>query len=256
MAHDRDVKHEHEIEAKSGVGMARKEGDHGHALGSHGGHVPTAQEFAGTGLGIATSPGPGCRFHGLTHCECPGSHVDSMGMKYCDDVRCHEFEPCVSHPVLPKHHHHGTFTAEQVREPVDRRPEEVVIERRPIRNPETYNAHSTEDYIAIPLYEEEVVVEKRLVPREEIIVRKREVFDTKVVSATLKHEVADFNRVPEEKSAPDAKTLNAEGQALPAEKAVFSSSSGGHDLRDVNQDGHVSLTEKIKDKLHLGHQAK
>jgi uncharacterized protein (TIGR02271 family) len=213
--------------------------------------------------------------------------VDDTGLEYCNDLRCHALSPCARHPGEPQHHHHNghaipTSTGNQAQAHDDRssrrfhgvaqcecpdttggcqgfadaagatenhgltlaevplhRPqleaEEVVIERRPITNPDAYNPTFTDDHISIPLYKEEIV--KRIVPAEEIIIRKRYVTDVQTVSAALRSEVADVTRFAEEDHA--------------HEKVHGTMATGTGD-----DHAHMSLSEKLKEKLHLGYQAK
>jgi uncharacterized protein (TIGR02271 family) len=52
----------------------------------------------------------------------------------------------------------------------------------------------TEDEIRVPLTEEEVIVEKRAVPKEELVVKKERVQDTEHVEADLRKERADIRQ--------------------------------------------------------------
>src|SRR5215213_8675337 len=73
--------------------------------------------------------------------------------------------------------------------------EEVTVERRPI----SADASASGDIrigdgeIRVPVMREEAVVEKRLVPTEEIIIRKTAVRDTQTVSADLRRERVDVD---------------------------------------------------------------
>jgi uncharacterized protein (TIGR02271 family) len=77
--------------------------------------------------------------------------------------------------------------------------ETATVERRPLSATDAHNTEPriTEDEIRVPLTEEEVVVEKRVVPKEEIVVRKHQVQDTEHVEADLRHERADVDRTDE-----------------------------------------------------------
>lgn len=83
-----------------------------------------------------------------------------------------------------------------MRENVTLRHDEVDIERRPITD--GYSATGAtigdEGEIRIPLTAEEAVIEKRVVPTEEIVVRTRSVAETEPVEADLRHERADIHR--------------------------------------------------------------
>lgn len=81
-----------------------------------------------------------------------------------------------------------------VRENVPVRHEEVVVERRPAEPGMSAKARIQEDEVRIPVTEEELVVEKRAVPKEELVVRKQEVVDNETVEADLRREKAEVHR--------------------------------------------------------------
>ena len=70
--------------------------------------------------------------------------------------------------------------------------EEVVVERRPASGM-TASPRIGEEEIRVPVNEEEVVAQKRVVPREEIVARKREVVEEETVEADLRRERADVH---------------------------------------------------------------
>jgi uncharacterized protein (TIGR02271 family) len=87
---------------------------------------------------------------------------------------------------------HKTVETEHVRESVPLMREEVSVERRPITDPTMgTEARFEGDEIRIPVVEEEVVVEKRPVVREELVVRKSQVQENQVVEADLRREHAE-----------------------------------------------------------------
>ena len=76
--------------------------------------------------------------------------------------------------------------------PVSR--EEVTIERRPITDAMHATGRIGEDeHIRVPLEREEVIAEKRVVPKEELVVRKHQVEEERVVEADLRRERADVD---------------------------------------------------------------
>ena len=79
---------------------------------------------------------------------------------------------------------------EQVRVP--KRREEVSIERVPVEG-EASEAEIGEDDVSVPVVEEEVVVEKRPVVKEEIRVRKDVVQDEEVVEEDVRKEEIDID---------------------------------------------------------------
>jgi uncharacterized protein (TIGR02271 family) len=80
---------------------------------------------------------------------------------------------------------------EHVREPVTRKHEELIVERRPVETGARADASISNDEIRVPLKEEEVVVEKRPVVKEELVVGKREVEEREVVEADVRRERFD-----------------------------------------------------------------
>ena len=85
---------------------------------------------------------------------------------------------------------------EHVHENVELRHEEVEVERRPITD--GYSAAGAtigeNEEIRIPLHAEEAVVEKRVVPTEELVVRKHEVVENQPIDTELRRERAEVDR--------------------------------------------------------------
>jgi uncharacterized protein (TIGR02271 family) len=69
--------------------------------------------------------------------------------------------------------------------------EEVSVERVPVSDGTATGAEIGEEEVEVPVTEEEVVVGKRAVAKEEIRVRKEVVEDTEVVEEDLRREVVD-----------------------------------------------------------------
>lgn len=82
---------------------------------------------------------------------------------------------------------------EHVSREVPVRHEEVVIERRPAEGMSA-SGRMSDDEVRIPVSEEELVVDKRTVPKEEIVVRKQERVENERVEAELKREEVDIHR--------------------------------------------------------------
>jgi uncharacterized protein (TIGR02271 family) len=82
---------------------------------------------------------------------------------------------------------------EHVRESVPVAREEVTIERRPATSMSTA-PQIGEDEIRVPLSHEEVIVEKRVVPKEELVIKKHELQDQELVEADVRRERAEVNR--------------------------------------------------------------
>ncbi len=85
---------------------------------------------------------------------------------------------------------HKTVETQRVQEQVQLRHDEVSVERRPVTDPSQVSgeAQIREDEIRIPVMEEQVVMQKVLVPREEIIVRKNAVVENQTVAADVRRE--------------------------------------------------------------------
>jgi uncharacterized protein (TIGR02271 family) len=75
---------------------------------------------------------------------------------------------------------------------VPTRHEEVTVDRVPIDS-ETSGAEIGEDEVSVPVTEEEVVVEKRPVAKEEVRIRKDVVEDTEVVEEDVRREEVDVD---------------------------------------------------------------
>jgi uncharacterized protein (TIGR02271 family) len=83
---------------------------------------------------------------------------------------------------------------EHVREPVSRMREEVHVERRPATHDTPSEARIEEGEVRMPVFEEEVVVDKRPVVKEELVVGKEKVEERDTVEADLKKEKFDVDK--------------------------------------------------------------
>jgi uncharacterized protein (TIGR02271 family) len=88
---------------------------------------------------------------------------------------------------------------EHVRREVPLTHDEVTVERRPVEGGMVaaggLNHTIGEEHIRVPLTAEEAVVEKRVVPKEELVVRKQEVTEERMVEADLRTERAEVREV-------------------------------------------------------------
>ncbi|HSU17901.1 PRC and DUF2382 domain-containing protein [Longimicrobium sp.] len=81
---------------------------------------------------------------------------------------------------------------EHVRESVPVMREEVSVERRPVTSPDSpTESYQVGDELHIPLVREELVVQKRLVATEEIVITRHRVQEEQVVEADLRRERAE-----------------------------------------------------------------
>ncbi|HEY0776568.1 MAG TPA: YsnF/AvaK domain-containing protein [Gemmatirosa sp.] len=81
-----------------------------------------------------------------------------------------------------------TVETERVQQQVGLTRDEVTVERRPLTAADAGDLTIGEETIRVPLTREEAVVEKRIVPTEEVVVRTREVTDNQTVEADLRRE--------------------------------------------------------------------
>ena len=86
-----------------------------------------------------------------------------------------------------------TVETERVRQEVPVTREEVTVERRPLSADAATDVTISEDEIRVPVMEEEVVTQKRVVPKEEVVIRKRAVSDTEVVEEDVRRERVDVD---------------------------------------------------------------
>jgi uncharacterized protein (TIGR02271 family) len=152
---------------------------------------------------------------------------------------------------------HKRVETEHVREEIPCRREEVTVERRPLTGADHMHATSLDkhaleardDHIRVPLMREEVVAQKVVVPTEEIVVRKTVHTDNKPLETDLRSEYVDTQRLATNTTVGhDSRDLNRDGHVSMGEKAAATglgqTNTGLHDSRDLNRDGHVSMGEK------------
>jgi uncharacterized protein (TIGR02271 family) len=141
---------------------------------------------------------------------------------------------------------HKRVEHERVQQTIPVRREEVIVERRPLTGAAEPGARIAEqdEYVRVPLHKEEIVTQKRIVPTEEVIVRKKEVIENQVVGDTLRSEYVETDKMH---TGFDARDTNRDGHVSMGEKFQGShNSTGAFDARDTNRDGHVSMGEKLK----------
>ena len=89
--------------------------------------------------------------------------------------------------------------------------EDVEIERRPITDPNASgDIEIREDSIRIPVMAEEAVVEKRVVGREEVVLKKERVTETETVEGDVRRERLDVDRTREHLAASSDSAVDAE----------------------------------------------
>ena len=90
---------------------------------------------------------------------------------------------------------HKTVETEHVEQSVPVMRETASVERRPIRDGAARSGEIEvgEDEVRVPLMAEQVVTEKRVVPKEELVIRKQQVQGRETVEADLKRERIDVD---------------------------------------------------------------
>lgn len=134
-----------------------------------------------------------------------------------------------------------TVETEHVSEDVSLMHEEVTIERRPITDrTAAAGAQITEEEIRIPLMAEEAVVEKRVVPTEEVVLHKRQVAETQSVEADLQRE-----RLEESGLRGTASRTLADRDVTDDVSASGSGSSSGRGVTDRIADRVDDLKDRV-----------
>ena len=139
---------------------------------------------------------------------------------------------------------HKRVQQETVQQTIPVRREEVTVERHPLHGVPEPGARiaAQDEVVRVPLAREEIITEKRVVPTEEVVVRKKEIVDNQTVGATLRSEYVDTAQTAgiagTHKSALESRDLNRDGHVSMGEK--FKTAP------DTNGDGHVSMGEKLK----------
>jgi len=149
---------------------------------------------------------------------------------------------------------HKRVQQETVAQTIPVRREEVTVERVPLSGVAEPGAviASQDEVVRVPLFREEIITEKRIVPTEEVIVRKTEVMDQQTVGATLRSEYVETTQTGMSTNiagaAFDARDTNRDGHVSMGEKLKGGNAynTGAFDARDTNRDGHVSMGEKLK----------
>jgi len=175
--------------------------------------------------------------HMGTHTHMGTNHTGHMGHASAQNetvMRLHEEQLAVSKREVGAGgvDIHKRVQEEHVQQTIPVRREEVVVERRPLHGAADPNARiaAQDEHVRVPLYREELMTEKRIVPTEEVIVRKNEVLGEQTVGATLRSEYVETSQ---------SGVAHGASAVSPREKRRL-------DARDTNLGGHVSTGEKLK----------
>jgi uncharacterized protein (TIGR02271 family) len=186
-----------------------------------------------------------------------GTHMTGAHMTEEARLRLHEEQLAISKREVGAGEVdiHKRVQQETVSQTIPVRREEVTVERRALHGAAEPGARiaAQDEVVRVPLFREEVITEKRIVPTEEVIVRKTEVMDQQTVGATLRSEYVETTQTGVSTNiagaAFDARDTNRDGHVSMGEKLMGGNAynnTGAFDARDTNRDGHVSMAEKLK----------
>jgi uncharacterized protein (TIGR02271 family) len=270
--HDGRISTSEKLATGSGLGVGSGLAGSGLATSSSGfhdsrdlnrdGYISTSEKLATSSSGFHDSRDLNRDGHistseklGLEH------HIGAAGAQNEAHLRLHEEQLAVSkrETLAGEVDIHKRVHQEHVQETVAVKHEEVSIERRPLSGIAEPGARiaAQDEVVRMPLYREEIVAEKRVVPTEEVIVRKNEVVENQTVGATLRSEFVETRQHNEgvldarhhATGTFDARDTNLDGHVSMGEKlkgGLAHNKTGALDARDTNRDGHVSMGEKLK----------
>ena len=188
---DRDYENSLLPNFDAGAVDATNGGDSGAAIGAMSGNQSTP-------LSGMTGDAPGTDFYDNRHFDENNFFGRRRAQQNDDEQRITraEEELAVGKRRVPA----GTMSirkrveTQHVAQPVTTSHEEVTVERRPVANADmAARGDIGQDEIRIPVYEDEIVVDKRRVLKEELVVKKNEVQDTQTVEADLRREKVDVD---------------------------------------------------------------
>ncbi len=208
---DREITSEYENEVRSYYGLGAVEGTedrgtYGDYDGEHSGAGTTGSESAGTvgaGMSMGDTESGEFREHDRNQegVSQPGSDLEDE-----DELRVQRSEEELV--AGTREREAGSMKVkksvrtDRERIEVPTRHEEVTVERVPVDG-EATEAQIGEDEVSVPVTEEEVVVDKRAVAKEEIRLRKDTVQDTEVVEEDVRREEVEVEDTTERGSSTD-----------------------------------------------------
>jgi uncharacterized protein (TIGR02271 family) len=190
---DREITPEFEQQVYSYYGLSRSSGSEG--SGSYYSEESTDAGTVGPGMSMGDTETGEFREHALTDEGVNQSRGDDLEDE--DELRVQRTEEELR--AGTREREAGALNVrkrvrtdrEQIEVPTRR--EEVSVERVPVEDGAATEAQIGEDELSVPVTEEEVVVEKRPVAKEEVRVRKDVVEDTEVVEEDVRREEVDVD---------------------------------------------------------------
>ena len=195
---DREITSEYENEVRSYYGLGAVDttedrGTYGDYEGEHSGAGTTGSETAGT---VGPGMSMGDTEHGYFEEHGPGQEGvgrddDKSDLEDEDELRVQRSEEELRAGTREREagamRVRKRVRTDRERIEVPTKHEEVTVERVPVDG-EATEAQIGEDEVSVPVTEEEVVVDKRAVAKEEIRLRKDTVEDTEVVEEDVRRE--------------------------------------------------------------------
>jgi uncharacterized protein (TIGR02271 family) len=192
---DREITPEFEQQVYSYYGLSRSAGSEG--SGSYGSYYSEESTEAGTvgpGMSMGDTETGEFREHAITDEGVNQSRGDDLEDE--DELRVQRTEEELRAGTRERQagalNVRKRVRTDRERIEVPTRREEVTVDRVPVEGEAATEAEIGDDEVSIPLTEEEVVVEKRPVIKEEVRIRKDVVEDTEVVEEDVRREEVDI----------------------------------------------------------------
>jgi uncharacterized protein (TIGR02271 family) len=200
---DREFTSEYDDRVRSyyGLGSGARNEDRGTYI-AYGEETPSATgpNAAGRGMSRGDTEGRGIRERGIRGEGGASDRSSSSGLEHEGEVRIQRSEEELRVGTRKREAKavkvRKRIVTERQRMSVPKVREEVTVERVPVEGRDAAElgaAKIGEDEIVVPMTEEEVVVEKRPVVKEEIRIRKDVVHEKEVVEADLRKEEIDID---------------------------------------------------------------
>jgi uncharacterized protein (TIGR02271 family) len=232
--HSSDLNHDGHISASERLAAGTHTGST-HSSGLHTGSTHSSGLHTGSAHSTGLHTGSHSEHHSSGHLT--GHETDETRL------RLHEEQLAISKREVGAGSVdiHKRVQEEHVSQTIPLRREEVTVERRPLHGVAEPGARiaAQDETVRVQLHREEVLTEKRIVPTEEVIVRKKEVIGHETVGATLRSEYVETSQTGSALHGASHMDTLRDGALSPGGKRKA-------DSRDTNHDGHVSVGEKLK----------
>jgi uncharacterized protein (TIGR02271 family) len=199
---DREITPEFEQQVYSYYGLSRSAGSEG--SGSYGSYYSEESTEAGTvgpGMSMGDTETGEFREHAITDEGVNQSQGDDLEDE--DELRVQRTEEELRAGTRERQagalNVRKRVRTDRERIEVPTRREEVTVDRVPVEGEAATEAEIGDDEVSIPLTEEEVVVEKRPVIKEEVRIRKDVVEDTEVIEEDVRREEVDIDDATEQR---------------------------------------------------------